>query len=158
MTSVIEDSQIVLFPHPIPSSSEATLHDEQISIIEDSQIVLSLHPIPSSSEGLTLHDEQISVIEDSQIVLSLHPILSSSEALTFHEGINNEDIQSPSLIQLYKKKEPNDPFHFILFSMTNILINFIIAVGPCQPCTNKFQYPVTHKRSMNITYYRKVKR
>ncbi|CAK9296662.1 unnamed protein product [Gordionus sp. m RMFG-2023] len=145
MTSVIEDSQIVLFPHPIPSSSEATLHDEQISIIEDSQIVLSLHPIPSSSEGLTLHDEQISVIEDSQIVLSLHPILSSSEALTFHEGINNEDIQSPSLIQLYKKKEPNDPFHFILFS-------------PCQPCTNKFQYPVTHKRSMNITYYRKSKK
>ncbi|XP_065314333.1 uncharacterized protein LOC135923486 [Gordionus sp. m RMFG-2023] len=40
--------------------------------------------------------------------------------------------------------------------MTNILINFIIAVGPCQPCTNKFQYPVTNKRSMNITYYRKV--
>ncbi|XP_065318005.1 zinc finger MYM-type protein 1-like isoform X3 [Gordionus sp. m RMFG-2023] len=129
---------------------------KQISNIEDSQIVLSSHPIPSSSEALTLHDEQISNIEDSQIVLSPHPIPGSSEALTLHEGINYEDIQSPSLIQLYKKKEPNDPFHFILFRMTNILINFIIAVGPCQPCTNKFQYPVTNKRSMNITYYRKV--
>ncbi|XP_065314357.1 zinc finger MYM-type protein 1-like isoform X3 [Gordionus sp. m RMFG-2023] len=155
--SVIEDSQIVLSPHPIPSSSEVfTLYDEQISNIEDSQIVLSSHPIHSSSEALTLHDEQISNIEDSQIVLSPHPIPGSSEALTLHEGINYEDIQSPSLIQLYKKKEPNDPFHFILFRMTNILINFIIAVGPCQPCTNKFQYPVTNKRSMNITYYRKV--
>ncbi|XP_065312709.1 uncharacterized protein LOC135922221 [Gordionus sp. m RMFG-2023] len=155
--SVIEDSQIVLSPHPIPSSSEAlTLHDEKISVIEYSQIVLSPHPIPSSSEALTLHDEKISVIEDSQIVLSPHPIPSSSEALTLHEGKNYEDIQSPSLIQLYKKKEPNDPFHFKLFRMTNILINFIIAVGSCQPCTNKFQYPVTLKRSMNITYYRKV--
>ncbi|CAK9291195.1 unnamed protein product [Gordionus sp. m RMFG-2023] len=30
---------------------------KQTSVIEDFQIVLSSHPIPSSSEALTLHDE-----------------------------------------------------------------------------------------------------
>ncbi|XP_065315426.1 uncharacterized protein LOC135924298 [Gordionus sp. m RMFG-2023] len=34
---------------------------KQISNIEDSQIVLSSHPIPSSSEALTLHDESINI-------------------------------------------------------------------------------------------------
>ncbi|XP_065313059.1 uncharacterized protein LOC135922584 [Gordionus sp. m RMFG-2023] len=96
-----------------PSCKKKTItyyFQKKISVIEDSQIVLSPHPIPSSSEALTLYDEKISVIEDSQIVLSPYPIPSSSEALTLHEGINYEDIQSPSLIQLYKKKESNDPF------------------------------------------------
>ncbi|CAK9304318.1 unnamed protein product [Gordionus sp. m RMFG-2023] len=69
---------------------------KKISVIEDSQIVLSPHPISSSSEALTFQDKQISIIEDSQIVFSPspHPIPSSSEALTLHEGINYEDIQN----------------------------------------------------------------
>ncbi|XP_065321887.1 zinc finger MYM-type protein 1-like [Gordionus sp. m RMFG-2023] len=150
--SFIEDSQIILSSHTMPSSSDLLiLNNEHKSFTEDSQIILSSHTMPSSSDLLILNDEQThKVIENSPIISFFHPIINPNAS----QNISN--IKGPNIIQLYKKKEPNDPFHFIFFRMTNILINFIISIGPCQPCSNIFQYPVTHKRSMNISYYKKV--
>ncbi|XP_065321185.1 zinc finger MYM-type protein 1-like [Gordionus sp. m RMFG-2023] len=97
------------------------------------------------SQLLKIHKLYYLLIQSPVPVRCLLCMMSKSPILKIHK-LYYLLIQSPVPVRRL----------LCMMRMTNILINFIIAVGPCQPCTNKFQYPVTNKRSMNITYYRKV--